>query len=194
MEHEEIENDQHLTGFGKLLRSERTLKGDKSAKKMVIALGISDGMLSEIENGKKRGYPDIDFLIRCMDYFGWRILENDDKDNKHKKIEKALELFEKGFLSSEKFSLDMKYFQNKRKEMLVQMIILLLFVPDKIYTYDYADGTKSYENQIKKFHEEISALYNSKKEKIATYLQINNLDTPPPRKKFTRNKKDISTT
>ena len=194
MEHEEIENDQHLTEFGKLLRSERTLKGDKNAKKMVTALGISDGMLSEIENGKKGGYLDIDFLIRCMDYFGWRILENDAEDKKRKKIEKTLDLFENGFLSSEKFSLDMKYFHNKRKKMLVQIIIMLLFIPDKIHTHDYADGTNFYEDEMKKFHEQISALYNSKKEKIAAYLQINNLDTLPPRKKSTRNKKDKSTT
>jgi len=192
MEHEELDNSRHPTEFGRMLKSERTLKGEKNAKKMLKALGISDGLLSGIENGNKKDYPDVDFLIRCMDFFGWRIHDSDTEKEKRKKIEKTLELFEKGLLSSENISLNMNYFQNKRKKMLVQIIIMLLFVPDKIYTHDYTDETKSYEDQIKKFNEEISALYNSKKEKIAAYLQINNLETPPPRKKSTRNKKDNS--
>jgi transcriptional regulator with XRE-family HTH domain len=87
MEHEELEDGQqhNLTDLGKLLRSERTLKGDKNAKKMAEALGISEGLLSGIENGNKEDHPDMDFLVRCVDYFGWRLLANDAEEEKRKK-------------------------------------------------------------------------------------------------------------
>jgi len=194
MEHEELENNQqhNLTDFGKLLRSERTLKGDKNAKKMAEALGISEGLLSGIENGNKEDYPDIDFLVRCVDYFGWRLLANDSEEEKRKKIEKTLDLFENGFLSTENISLNMKYLYNERKRMLVKIIMLLLFMPDKIHTKDYADGTKYYEDQIKTFGEEISNLYGSMKQKLTEFLQMNDLETPPPLSKTKRPRKGKS--
>ena len=199
MEQEEQENDQqhNLTDFGKLLRSERTLKGDKNAKKMADTLGISEGLLSGIENGNKEDYPDMDFLIRCVDYFGWRLLANDAEEEKRKKIEKTLDLFEKGFLSTENISLNMKYFQNQRKDMLIQIIVMLLFIPDMILGKSHdktIDGDKDdfFQTEIVTISSTISSLCNTMKSRLTRFLQMNDLGTPPPKKKTHRPRKGKS--
>ena len=69
--------------------------GEKNTRRMAQALGITISQLSEIENGKKKDYPDIEFLLRCIDFFGWKILENDTAEIKRDKIEKIFELFKK---------------------------------------------------------------------------------------------------
>ena len=113
------------TEFGTLLRVKRVLRGTRRAKDMADAMGISSGRLSNIENGKAKSM-DIDFLLRCRDFFGLKEIK---KDN----IKETLEIFYKGFVSApENISLDMKYFSGKRKILLAKILVALLFMPDEL--------------------------------------------------------------
>ena len=171
-----------LTELGKMLRSERIKKGDKNARKMSKALGITPSMLSEIENGKTGWKLTIEFLIRCRDYFGWNILNGDNDVTRQYKAEKTIELFEKGLLSYENISLNMKYIKGERKDILAKIIPILLLTPDNLDSY--------YQLIIGK----ISTGINDSK----TYLHQNfhritiDIPTPPPQKKIIRSRKPKS--
>lgn len=180
------------TDFGKMLQIERISMGIKNAKTMAEALGITPSMLSEIENGKKEGYPDISFLIRCRDFFGWNIKETDSKDMKLKKITKTLELFETGLLSPKNVSLDMNYFHNERKQLLAKVITVLLFMPDKTPSYTVLGEKMKYDNQMREVSKRIFELYESLKQLVTINLIINDLPPPPIRQKITRNRKGKS--
>jgi hypothetical protein len=90
----------------------------------------------------------------------------------------------------------MKYFNKQRKEILIKLIVMLLFMPDKIFIGQKSDQTggleKDYNDEIEEFGEAIDNLYNSKKMKIIQHRQINDLETPPPKKKIDRPRKGKS--
>ena len=180
------------TEFGKILRIERINKGMKSAEKMAEALGITASMLSEIENGKKAGYPDLDILIRCRDFFGWKIQESDSKDSKREKIQKTLKLFETGFLSSDIISLNVKYFHVNKKKILIEFMLAILFLPEQIPEGTQIDGNGSkriYVSLEEKTRSCLSRLLELVENTGIEHPVVCDLHSPPARRKITRNRK-----
>jgi transcriptional regulator with XRE-family HTH domain len=180
-----------------MLRIERINRGIKAAKKMAEALGITASMLSEIENGKKGEYPDIDFLLQCRDFFGWKIQEAESEDIKLEKIKKTFELFEKGLLSSEYISLNMNNFHGIRKTLLAKIIMVLLFIPDQTPSHIILTETErkwAVDNHIEKVSDCLSGLYNLLQKLGTKDGEINDLPSPPVHKRITRKRSMSRTT
>jgi len=177
------------TQFGWFLRTARNSIGVKTQKEMAKAIGYSEGFLSDLEKGTK-GDVDIDFLLRCRDYFGWGIQEGDSQETSQYKIGKTFELFEKGLMyNSENISLDMKYFQGIRKDGIVKAILFLLFMPDIIPTMTVLmlDGKSGMGgDDTSKQIEEIASHYHRMEQLCLKYAHIKDLESPPPRSKKTR--------
>jgi DNA-binding XRE family transcriptional regulator len=130
-------NNTKMTPFGKMMRMERLEAEIPSQAQMAKSLGVSTGKLSEIESGRKviKGkcvecHPSIEYMIKCQDYFGWKITDKTD-DKNEEKIKKTIELFEAGLLSSETIEIDTRYFLEDRRDMLVKILTVLLLMPNR---------------------------------------------------------------
>jgi len=168
------------TELSLFLRRARDSKG-VTAKDMAAGLGIASGQLSEKENGKKG--MNIEFLIQCMNYFEWGIKEGDSIETRKDKVMKTVELFSKGFLSTnESISLNMKYFHGTRKKLLAMIITSLLLLPERI-----SIGTILTKKEIlpnyKETMVEANEIFSSCCDRILVeyllrYQEINDLDRP----------------
>jgi transcriptional regulator with XRE-family HTH domain len=103
-----------ITAFGQMIKILRIEKGNIPQDKLASELGCSSSKLSNIMNGATE--PDIPFLVKCQKYFGL------DK-------EKTIELFTKSLSSHKTITLDTSYLIDNRKDLLVGIIAVLLFMP-----------------------------------------------------------------
>jgi transcriptional regulator with XRE-family HTH domain len=107
-----------LTNFGVLLKTHMLKTKNSSQGAFANALGCSPSQLSLILNGKKD--PDIEFLIRCREYFN---LNN----------EETIAFFKVAFSSSKNVTINMDYFLQSNKEMFIDALSSLLLYPKLSY-------------------------------------------------------------
>jgi transcriptional regulator with XRE-family HTH domain len=106
------------TDFGKLLKSYIILKKNDMPHNVVAKeIGYSPTMFSFILNGKKA--PDIDFLVKCRDYFE---LTKDE----------TVAFFKLAFTSSPIISIDTDYFLQDNKDYFIDILTSLLLFPKRI--------------------------------------------------------------
>lgn len=103
------------TELGKMIKIWRIRKNDISQAALAADLNYSAGHLSNIITGKID--PDMEFLIKCKDYF------NLDK-------KETIELFHTAFSSSKNITLQPAYLTSERKDWLIKVLTVLLLMPE----------------------------------------------------------------
>ncbi|MDR2068728.1 MAG: helix-turn-helix domain-containing protein [Spirochaetaceae bacterium] len=126
------------TELGKMIKSLRIRKDDITQKTLAADLNYSTGYLSNIIMGKID--PDIEFLVKCKNYFN---LNKQD----------TIELFNKALLSCKTIILQDSYLTKRKKELLIKVIVAILLLPDQT-SFD------SNLNNIEKAVENIVANFN----------------------------------
>jgi plasmid maintenance system antidote protein VapI len=107
-----------LTEFGEFLKILMIGKGNITQDALGKDIGCSASQISKIITGKKS--PDLDFLIKCKEYFGL------DKQT-------TVDFFRAALSSSTVITLDMSYFSGRNKKWLIDTLPTFLLFPERQY-------------------------------------------------------------
>jgi transcriptional regulator with XRE-family HTH domain len=104
-----------MTELGKMIKILRIQKGGITQAKLASDLNYSSSKLSSIMSGATE--PNIPFILKCQKYFEL------DK-------EKTIEMFTKALSSYRTIVLDTSYLIGNRKDLLIEVIVALLLMPE----------------------------------------------------------------